>query len=60
MRYENVGVLLDAAQGLFAGGRLDGLIAAAAQIDDYKTANAGFVFEHQNLFHNLSFPFGFV
>ena len=59
-RNQNIRVLLELFQCFLACASLDRLIPAAAQIDDDKTADAGFVFENQNFFHNVSFPFGKV
>ena len=50
--HADVGVLLQLVQGLLAGLGLHHLVAGAAEIDDDKAADTGFVLQDQNLFHS--------
>ena len=43
---------LQLAESFLAGFRFDGFITGAPEIDDQEAADAGFIFENQNLLHD--------
>ena len=50
-RQTDVGIDLELFQGLRSVFGLDGLVSAAAQVDDHKAADIGLVLEHEYLLH---------